>query len=613
MNHDRVKFSEPDLYAKLRYELHIPKNRIYDIVYGGDSETLDTTPLEHTIPEIHKVNNRIRDELAQLREKVNELNSLSLGRGLNAISNDTNGLCDLSELRKYIEMYAQVQDKLSKMKSAVDRVAQSNVKRQKFLVKFNDLMQTQVPTDRAPTCSDKSVWTHYAQNFTDLQEIYEDITGTMRIYINIFSRTDKPNVVPDRGNYVKAVPPCGTLSYGPFSNVFTQLSQYNEVVGSIVDSIVDNPDKTSILFSFGISGSGKTTTLFGPSDGSQPGVISQILALLYERDSTITMTMSVRELYGQIHPPNTIIQAPLMEYVSNTTVQSTQDIVNQMNQINQQRRATGRIKPTSNNPDSSRGFLIVEFKFMVQGAERTLMFIDAAGAENVFDLGRNMFHLYPEPMAKLSRDSLLMYLTHITRFMPEGPLSKVQSRTSGFWRPDQLAAPEYAILQKYLNSQGSLKFPDSAFTEYGGDKAIDVDQAFYKLMRSSLKIPDEMTPDQMTDWLWSLYGESLFVSEVLNHFSMYVIERTGKQLQLQKVSPIAGRFASASNASSPGYLPTRIFQTPQEAGPSFGLINSLGVNKNTMRFVALVSLRNDVCIGTLETLEFAKRLTSSVS
>ena len=276
-----------------------------------------------------------------------------------------------------------------------------------------------------------------------LTNIYEDLSGAVRVYVRIKLLTgEKTNVVSVKsfeGKKTKSLTiNCGSTTndlgefYGVFDDTFDNIDLYTGVKGTIVegrynvslDSIVENTESINpglysvfkqaedgysiVLFGYGLSGSGKTYSLLGSQ--STPGLIhygfSNLqgvknikLKYLFEQYYGL-VNANFGKLTGRIH--NLIREVPQLGSVSkNETEQFRAKIpgdinvddlrVDQFNRLTDvitvYRKERNRIKKTPNNDESSRSHLFMVFEVsFTSGKKGYISVIDMAGRESPMDI-----------------------------------------------------------------------------------------------------------------------------------------------------------------------------------------------------------------------------------
>lgn len=185
---------------------------------------------------------------------------------------------------------------------------------------------------------------------------------------------------------------------------------------------------STMILTYGYSGTGKTFTIFGSSqkDGKSP-IDGMLQSILKKLGSGITIQVKTFELYGLGVPykfywkdsskidhhiysypysNNDITPIPyyniagvnkkrdnvdnnFTEYLKPTNDYrdlDTKDIANFsdfIDKINKIRKKNGRIKQTLNNPESSRGILFCDFKITINKNEVNLVIADIPGKEKI--------------------------------------------------------------------------------------------------------------------------------------------------------------------------------------------------------------------------------------
>ena len=236
----------------------------------------------------------------------------------------------------------------------------------------NKSTQSQVPPD---FCSDlvnileywKANETIYREQDRQLTNIYEDLSGAVRVYIRIkplpksesatntltlYSPNNKKtkSIILDCSNVPNAKVQKNTYGefYGVFEDAYSNLDVYTGIQNTIgtpgsakvdIDNILESADSVSpglystfqqvedgysiVIFGYGLSGSGKTYTLLG-SKGREYGLLHYGLAnlknvsnikLKYLFEQYISsFNITLNKMSGKIH--NLIRQVPKLEYVS---------------------------------------------------------------------------------------------------------------------------------------------------------------------------------------------------------------------------------------------------------------------------------------------------------
>ena len=283
-----------------------------------------------------------------------------------------------------------------------------------------------------------------------LTNIYEDLSGAVRVYIKIkplIGKEQKLNTVYIQDKTKKVVIDCSEVAnvnkkqtfgefYGIFNDTFTNKDVYtgNQGSGDIsdlrvdIDNIEESNDTVSpglystfkqvedgysiVLFGYGLSGSGKTFSLIG--DKGIPGLLHYGLANL-RGVSKIRVKYLFEQYIDKFVPTISKIRGKIINLVNevpqlrNYSKDEQKDfaafIGNQVNLndirvenintltslLETYRKNNFRIKKTPNNPVSSRSHLYMVFEVQFEtGKVGYVTIVDTAGRESPVDI-YNMF------------------------------------------------------------------------------------------------------------------------------------------------------------------------------------------------------------------------------
>lgn len=299
--------------------------------------------------------------------------------------------------------------------------------------------------------------------YKDLLNIYEDISGSVRVFIRINNKkgtiynasTTNTYIYPPRNEecskeiIYKGGNNCGSINeqrYGPFYAVYMNtdnkqiyegiLEQKGQTTGDNLCNLIYNPlsglkntiqqvesGYTIVLQVYGFSGSGKTFTLFGSPESKIQGIINYTFGDSKFKPNTIKIN-KISELYGlglptkdyypalmeniknpdtsqnfkrYIYTPfgqlnldyNKLLEDSINKFNNANTTDDKNNIMNELIEILEiYRKIIGSIKETTNNPESSRGHLFIEFKIGIG----KLIVIDSGGIENPFNIIETYFN-----------------------------------------------------------------------------------------------------------------------------------------------------------------------------------------------------------------------------
>jgi hypothetical protein len=269
--------------------------------------------------------------------------------------------------------------------------------------------------------------------YYQLVDFYETISGSVRVYLRTkdyisgigaiknFSNVNQMDYDVDNGikkNYYKNTITfdksdilVDDLEYGPFYKVIDTGTSNEDIINkkmidmdniinmfNMMDSATDGSKRNIIFFTYGLSGAGKTYTLFG-NKGAKDGIWFYMNKKLGEAGLT-SKYLGCKKVYGLFTNKN--FKKDIIK--TNDTV-FDKFLENQIfvegNVIN----PDAFIKSTPNNKASSRGFLIVSFEIM-KGTKSLGKFgmVDMAGNEDPYDLMVKLLPTLKWPQINNSKD-----------------------------------------------------------------------------------------------------------------------------------------------------------------------------------------------------------------
>ena len=234
----------------------------------------------------------------------------------------------------------------------------------------------------------------------------EDINGIVRIFVRVKGGGLKgdPKLPPleykvdEKDNIGNKKTLLEGKEYSPFYDVFSKDDNNENIFERIKPTLEQVNDGYHIaLFGYGYSGSGKSYTLLN-SKGTDIGVLIRAVGHYINKGLTVKVE-KIRELYNNTYNPSRSdkdfdITNGLKDIVSEMNLQKndalnikTVETFNQLLQdIETYRKRIGRIKPTINNPDSSRGHLFITLKI---GEKGYITVCDMAGREDPLEIWKN--------------------------------------------------------------------------------------------------------------------------------------------------------------------------------------------------------------------------------
>lgn len=284
----------------------------------------------------------------------------------------------------------------------------------------------------------------YREQDRILTNIYEDLSGAVRVYIRIkpiigMEQKDKTISIETVQNKkqksiqidCKGVKKTFGEFYGIFEESFTNIDVYTgvETLSSDkmkidIDNIIESNDTISpglyntfkqvqdgysiVIFGYGLSGSGKTFSLLG--NMNVPGILHYGLSNLHDVKNIKLkylfeqyynlVNINFNKVTGKIH--NLVKEIPQLRKFSKDETSSfydelpssldlenlkVEDISNLTDYIDKYRINAGRIKKTPNNPVSSRSHLYFVFEItFANGKTGYITIVDTAGRESPLDI-----------------------------------------------------------------------------------------------------------------------------------------------------------------------------------------------------------------------------------
>ncbi len=288
----------------------------------------------------------------------------------------------------------------------------------------------------------------------ELTNIYEDLSGAVRVYVKVKPYTNKGTVSIKENQYNKNITiDCTGVqyvnrkdTYEDFYDIYNDTFNNKETYSGIKDSsnifdlkITDYSPKSIhnsfkqvaqgysvVLSGYGLSGSGKTHTLLGTNGvpgllhyglSNLPNVKGIKLKYLFEQYINVFVpTLNI--IRGSII--NLINKFPNLKspYTKDERIEFKEYLGNQIdinninvniigkliNLIDAYRKSKKRIKKTPNNPESSRSHLFLTFEVsFTSGYTGYITILDCAGRESPIDL----FNMYIDTTKKVSLVTIL--------------------------------------------------------------------------------------------------------------------------------------------------------------------------------------------------------------
>lgn len=545
----------------------------------------------------------------------------------------------INKLKKiFNEQFETIKKIQEKTTDATEKEIQDTIN--KIKLKYEELKITIPDSYNINDCDTiNKIWNKnnkmFDENKTRLANLSEDILGSVRTFIKIKPLEDNTQTatVTKDGENVTVICNNTSHSYGPFYNVFPDTFQNKDVfrgkqiTGDNINDYTVKKDETDekglyntlkqvesgysiVLFGYGLSGAGKTRTLFGNNE--TPGLIHYGLANL-ENVTSITVT-NIFELYGKDAKPTThqcradiihliselpefkinppIDEAKYKDYTKNENkafaefvnkteptpefkingtinidTNKLQSTINSLTStIEKYRIDKKRIKSTPNNPTSSRSHLFIIFKITFQnGKSGYITVIDSAGRERTDDI-----------LNQFTKDAIGGKATSV-EFLMTNP------------RPEELIEQDITD-EKYNTTilQKNGYYITEKITDNKGKTTI--------------------TKRYDTGSIADIYREGIYINLTLNHLSYYLKYKSDIKRPIMKLLDywVDPRMEFKNIIKSKNNVLII---------PILNYLNNINKDNNNKptKFITIVHVRqdNDKCTQTLDTLNFAQQIKST--
>jgi len=300
-----------------------------------------------------------------------------------------------------------------------------------FINKYNDIYLSTPTTDTT-----EQVYNTMLLLKTTLMNLFEDLSGSVRVYIRIKPQSGGDGVLSiDPGNLVASKCSLQSSKFGPFFGIipptFTNKDMYTGCAGTKIDEktfeitshqVEDEQDQKCcilsdtagfcrvveqlknnyhvLLFSYGHSGSGKTYSLFG--NKSDPGLlqlsISNSGATHFMISNIYELTMGEIDFRAGLRKNNfsTLINHKFPTGKNIINSKNIEIITSLLNNINNTREIDQRIVATPNNNQSSRSHLFMSISlFYPNSTVGKLTICDLGGRESPIDLLEMFYDIPP--------------------------------------------------------------------------------------------------------------------------------------------------------------------------------------------------------------------------
>ena len=389
-----------------------------------------------------------------------------------------------------------------------------------------------------------------------------------------------------------------------------------------------------ILFGYGHSGSGKTLTLFGDSEKNEPGMsqlavanagaktvyLKELFELTYDKIDFRSKNFNSGRAIDLFHRgnksgrvlktlPDTMIHNETLEFdrLINANmpdiVQKQKDMEKQQKVHMSQQRANpfktvpitakelfqlrhaldvhrtgkGRIKPTPNNPQSSRSHLFMTLEFVYEsGAKGYLTIVDMGGRES-------------------SMDILNMYL---------------EKPTNESWQMSSLLMNDPKLIPKYITPH-NFTVKDMSLSHFFDQKRYVQDVNYKNEIDVYVGSLNKISHD--TQKVINVLKESIYINETLNQLTIFFKQRQDST-RVHNVKEIKYPLDDKKNVYDPSHF--MMYPNASEKIGMYRILTQLATIHGQSKFVMICNIRQDTkpsnfCMSTREALDFAHNMRST--
>ena len=514
-------------------ELH--KDKIKDIKYPDESV--------YTVVKDYKYIKETVKKIRVIEYYLDQFNQLNLNKEK-----------EIDKLKKEIEKLIKIIEDLTKDVN----IAEFNI------AEFNNVKE------KYNSQTDIDILKEYIKTLKkEISKILEN-KGKVRTFIRLKKTDEKKIGYTIIDEKTKITTECdGKQTFGPFKHIYDSISNEDLLKDDEVKDIIDllKTGVSILLFSYGISGSGKSYTLFG-KDGTD-GVVQHIINNLKSNGFEINID-SIKEEYvdtfgvtGENLYKNNPLSGKTYNINEEMNIKEEMNINKLVKNITKKRSENTRIKETPNNKESSRSHLYITFKISKDGTVSYFTVIDCAGRETPKEIFDSYFSF-----EKTGNYPGTFYLSDIKNLNEKNTyVSKLKTVTG---TKDEI--------KKYVSDNKS------------------------KLTEQLQKIKD-------------LIKEGFYINESLNHLIYFINKQADDKYNFDTKT-------SLQTSITKDYDPSKFFYNPSDSKSNsiqtikilekiFEKKGSSGINPKIIMFTN-IRLEQTRCIDTNKSLEFAHQVKSTV-
>lgn len=304
----------------------------------------------------------------------------------------------------------------------------------------------------------------------------EDFGGLVRVYVRIKGRCDSDTCLTIQARHNPTgpevlresaldliptflyLPGCSTEQktgciYGKYTNVYGKYMTNEDIYATMSSTLQQvKAGYNLVLFGYGYSGSGKTYTLTNRSGGpTQLGILHRFMeeypgTMRYRvlRVNKVTHADN-GAYYGNKKKKPDVTKSGDRKILNGLAFTEETNYVTQseLKELQNPSNPNGIVKPTPNNPESSRGHLFYEYEVKGGG---TLVFVDMAGRENAIDIVERVVDVdkfnadgrYKDPVRTIVRNVMAPKQRQARQVMDALETSMRKNGRKSRWTVDQL-------------------------------------------------------------------------------------------------------------------------------------------------------------------------------
>jgi hypothetical protein len=563
----------------LSSEMNLYLKSIYDRAYINNKCAEYITNLENII---NKCNENVLNEIISLKNRTEELIKNIKGNLKEKKVKEFEILIDKFEKEKLLENY----DELLKIYNDLEIFNIEILGKIKIYVKLR-------PTNISNPKTDDGAYETY-NKIIDIDNVDKKLKVKCTIKNNI-----KENNIEEK-------------EYGSFNNIC--LTNNND----LFDMIKENFDwkqirgKTTILFSYGISGSGKTYTMFNEKE-SDKGLIYHIYEKfnykdIDSKDIGSKYTISIKEIFEHKMVDDTSDDTKNNDFIKiegakvefeptnlkgetiDIEVNKKQNIDNIISSITKIRIKNGTIKHTPNNDKSSRSHLFIVLEIEKIGKEKDagkgyIVLCDSAGKELPIEIAKSYYSKNATDSQIFQGENNIKHPAYANIIISKLPIELVREC-------------ETVNCKEYINSK--IK-----------DKDLKIGEIEKKNFDNIKKI---------NKYIQDIVKEGFFINESLNHMITY-LDKNIKRKDICKKN----KFYKDSSKCSVDEYNLRddekdvvyTFQEPMDSPDNIGTYTIFNkfkdLSKGNYRFIMIANSRTEEekCNNIQNTFNFLNKIKST--